>query len=112
DGWAGDVFHPAIFHPELVGGASVYGDGGRDVAEERADERESGFSFADGRFALALEGGIDHGVLPARRGPACPDGVLAAIEMKVLAHVAGFVNAGEAASDAEVHVGHEAVLGG
>src|ERR1039458_2229216 len=31
--------------------------------------------------------------------------------MKVLAHVAGFVNAGEAGANAEVHVCHEAVLG-
>src|ERR1035437_10065763 len=77
----------------------------------RADCTAAGSACADARFPLARERGVDHGVLPARRGPAGPDGVLAAIEMKVLAHVAGFVNAGEAASDAEVHVGHEAVLG-
>ena len=111
DGWAGDIFHTAILHPELVGEARVDRDCGGDTAELRADEGEAGFLFADGRFTLALEGGIDHGVLPARRGAAGPDAVLASIEMKVLAHVAGFMNAGEARADAEVHVRHEAMLG-
>src|ERR1039457_33757 len=111
DGWAGNVFHPAILHPDLVGGAGFDGDCRRNVTEPRADEREAGFALADGRFTLPLEGGVHHGVLPPRRWPAGPDGVLAAEKMKVLTHVAGFVNAREAGADAEVHVGHEAVLG-
>src|ERR1039458_9296683 len=40
DGWAGNVFHPAILHPDLVGGAGVDGDCRRNVTEPRADERE------------------------------------------------------------------------
>ena len=67
--------------------------------------------FADGGLALAFEGGVDHGELPAGRGLAGPDGVLAAVEVEVFADVAGFVNAGEPGADAEIHVGEEAVLG-
>src|ERR1039457_5326266 len=33
DGWAGNVFHPAILHPDLVGGARVEGDCRRNVTE-------------------------------------------------------------------------------
>ena len=88
DGGAGNVFHASVFDPKFVGIVRVNRNGGRDILELRTNEGEAGFVFADGGFALAFEGGVNNGELPAGGGLARPDGVLAAEEVDVLRDVA------------------------
>ncbi len=111
EGRAGDVFHPAVAHPKQLGVAFVDRDGRRDGLELVADQRQPGLLGLDGRYALPLEGRIQEGELPTRRGPLGDDAVLAAEEVEVLGLVAGLADAGVATADLEVHVGQVAVLG-
>jgi hypothetical protein len=67
--------------------------------------------LADRRVALAVEGRVDQGELPGRRGLLGDDAVAAAVEVDVLHDVAGLVDAGEGRAQAEVHVAEEGVLG-
>ena len=59
---------------------------------------------------LAFEGGVEKRELPAGRGFARHDAVLAAIEVQVFGFVADVVQTREAGADVEVHVGEIAVL--
>ena len=104
DGGSGDVLEARVLNPELVGIARVDIDGRRHVAEGVADEGQAGLMFADGGFALALEGRIDQRELPGGRGLFREDAVAAAVEVQILGLVADLVERGQAGADVEVHV--------
>ena len=74
-------------------------------------EREAGFAFADGGFALAFEERINDGELPAGGGLAGPDAVAAAEEADVFHTLPASWMPASPEPSAEIHVGEEAVLG-
>src|SRR5260370_365506 len=88
-------------------------DGNRrgNILELRTNQSQTGFMFADGRFALAFERSVDDRKLPTGGWFARPDAVLTSIEVDVLGHVAAIVNSSETRADAEIHVRDETMLG-
>ena len=71
-----------------------------------------GFVFADGGFALTVEGGVNESELPGRRRFAGHDAELAAVKMEILSFIANLVKTGKSRADIEVDVAEIGVLRG
>ena len=101
-----------VLDPELFVVLRIDVDGLGHIAETVVVEGEAGLVLADGGLALAFEGGIEQGELPAGRGLDGDDAVVAAVEVEVFGFVADVLERGKSGLDMEVHVGEEAMLRG
>ncbi len=61
---AGNVLKTAVFDPKLIGVVGIDGNGSGHIAEFIVNQGEAGFVFANGRFPLPVEGGVDQRKLP------------------------------------------------
>jgi len=64
DGRAGNVLETAVFNPKLIGVVGIDGNGSGHISKFIVNQGEAGFVFADGRFPLPVEGGVDQRELP------------------------------------------------
>src|SRR4030088_500503 len=105
------IFESKVLAPQRVAVTTVNVDSHRHIAHGDVDQRQPCLMFADRCALLALERRINDGELPGRRSLFGHDAIATAVEMQIVDHIAGLIDAGEGRTQLEIHIAEVAVLG-